>query len=210
MFLSITFTNSVLVLFGILAAEDIPVISGQKEAIAERIEVEGKDYENLSLIRQPLIVYIFCHTADAVPAHFCPGTVRIIHLHFKIRDSIFPTQRMDKNNPIAPDAKMPVAKFPYNPFFFSFIYRRFRPVHINIVIYKLILMDVRMPVMDGYEATKTIRKLENRQLASIPILAMTANILPVISGKQDNRYLLTHFLADSAGYFDAVQGLGGR
>ena len=41
--------------------------------------------------------------------------------------------------------------------------------------YKLILMDVRMPVMDGYEATKTIRKLENRQLASIPILAMTAN-----------------------------------
>ena len=28
----------------ILAAEDIPVISGQKEAIAERIEVEGKDY----------------------------------------------------------------------------------------------------------------------------------------------------------------------
>ncbi len=29
----------------ILAAEDIPVISGQKEAIAERIEVEGKDYE---------------------------------------------------------------------------------------------------------------------------------------------------------------------
>ncbi len=29
--------------------------------------------------------------------------------------------------------------------------------------------------MDGYEATKTIRKLENRQLASIPILAMTAN-----------------------------------
>ena len=41
--------------------------------------------------------------------------------------------------------------------------------------YKLILMDVRMPVMDGYEATKTIRKLENHQLASIPILAMTAN-----------------------------------
>ena len=41
--------------------------------------------------------------------------------------------------------------------------------------YKVILMDVRMPVMDGYEATKTIRKLENKKLASIPILAMTAN-----------------------------------
>ena len=32
-----------------------------------------------------------------------------------------------------------------------------------------------MPVMNGYEATKLIRKLENRELANIPILAMTAN-----------------------------------
>ena len=32
-----------------------------------------------------------------------------------------------------------------------------------------------MPVMNGYEATKEIRKLENRELASIPIIAMTAN-----------------------------------
>ncbi len=41
--------------------------------------------------------------------------------------------------------------------------------------YQLILMDVRMPVMDGYQATKEIRKFENHELASIPILAMTAN-----------------------------------
>lgn len=41
--------------------------------------------------------------------------------------------------------------------------------------YQLILMDVRMPVMNGYEATKLIRKLDNKELASIPILAMTAN-----------------------------------
>lgn len=41
--------------------------------------------------------------------------------------------------------------------------------------YQLILMDVQMPVMNGYEATKTIRKLEDKELASIPILAMTAN-----------------------------------
>lgn len=41
--------------------------------------------------------------------------------------------------------------------------------------YDLILMDVMMPVMDGYDATEIIRNLENRQLASIPIIAMTAN-----------------------------------
>lgn len=41
--------------------------------------------------------------------------------------------------------------------------------------YQLILMDIQMPVMNGYEATKAIRSLENKELASIPIIAMTAN-----------------------------------
>ena len=41
--------------------------------------------------------------------------------------------------------------------------------------YQLVLMDVRMPVMNGYEATRAIRKLDDPDLASIPILAMTAN-----------------------------------
>ena len=41
--------------------------------------------------------------------------------------------------------------------------------------YQLVLMDIQMPVMNGYEAAKKIRKFANRKLASIPIIAMTAN-----------------------------------
>ncbi len=41
--------------------------------------------------------------------------------------------------------------------------------------YQSVLMDIQMPVMNGYEAAKEIRRLENKELASIPIIAMTAN-----------------------------------
>ena len=41
--------------------------------------------------------------------------------------------------------------------------------------YEVVLMDVQMPVMNGYEAARKIRALESPKLAAIPILAMTAN-----------------------------------
>jgi CheY-like chemotaxis protein len=42
--------------------------------------------------------------------------------------------------------------------------------------YDIIFMDVQMPVMDGYEATRLIRKLDAAEAKNIPIIALTANV----------------------------------
>ena len=42
--------------------------------------------------------------------------------------------------------------------------------------YKMILMDIQMPVMNGYDATLAIRKMKDTKKARIPIIAMTANV----------------------------------
>ena len=43
--------------------------------------------------------------------------------------------------------------------------------------FDLILMDLQMPVLDGREATKTIRKLAGEKISTIPIVALTADAL---------------------------------
>ena len=47
--------------------------------------------------------------------------------------------------------------------------------HSSLGDYDIILMDIRMPVMDGIDATKAIRSLPRRDAQTVPVIAMTAN-----------------------------------
>jgi CheY-like chemotaxis protein len=63
--------------------------------------------------------------------------------------------------------------------------------------YDLILMDLHMPIMDGIEATRIIRRSENPKIKNIPIVALTAAIMSESHDKIDdlniNDYVLKPF-----------------
>ena len=74
--------------------------------------------------------------------------------------------------------------------------------------YDLILMDINMPEMDGYEATQQIRSLDSAKADSIPIIAMTANVF-----KEDIEKCLVSGMNDHTGKpidADALFGLLNR
>ena len=56
-----------------------------------------------------------------------------------------------------------------------------------------ILMDIQMPEMDGYEATRAIRKLENPALSQIPIIALSANAFAEDYQKSIDAGMVAHF-----------------
>lgn len=57
---------------------------------------------------------------------------------------------------------------------------------IQLERYDVLLMDIRMPVMNGIEATKLIRTMEHPTLKNIPVIALTANIMDDLMDKQQD------------------------
>lgn len=75
--------------------------------------------------------------------------------------------------------------------------------------YDLILMDIQMPIMDGYRATHEIRNLENPGLANIPIIAMTANAFEEERKKALSEGMDGHLAKpiDAGAFIDSIQAV---
>lgn len=58
--------------------------------------------------------------------------------------------------------------------------------------YACILMDIQMPVMDGYQASEAIRRLEREDARAIPILALTANAFAADVGRAHSAGMNDH------------------
>ena len=73
--------------------------------------------------------------------------------------------------------------------------------------YDAILMDIQMPIMNGYEATEVIRNLERDDAKTIPILALTANAFASDVGKARSAGLNDHIAKpiDPVHLFDVLQ-----
>lgn len=75
--------------------------------------------------------------------------------------------------------------------------------------YDLILMDIQMPIMDGYEATRAIRKLEENGKSDIPIIALSANIFEEDKRKSMESGMNLHMAKplDLPGLLEAIHNL---
>lgn len=69
--------------------------------------------------------------------------------------------------------------------------------------YDMILMDIQMPKMDGYKATQAIRNLSDKDKASIPIIAMTANAF-----EEDRKMTLSKGMNDHIAKLIDVEKVG--
>lgn len=77
---------------------------------------------------------------------------------------------------------------------------------VNESAYDLVLMDIQMPVMDGIEATRIIRSMEDKHKATLPIVALTANALKS-DGEEYIRVGMNDWLAkpfDEPGLYNTV------
>ena len=54
--------------------------------------------------------------------------------------------------------------------------------------YDLVLMDLRMPVMDGYEAVAIIRGMESPTKNQVPVVALTADTKKKVNEEQTNQF----------------------